>query len=133
MKPDPQHVHAEPGKDSDNVAEDRHIHQAPFADHSAPAGVQNNRVPDDNEQGPVFLRVPTPKSAPGLIGPDTAQHRTRKAEKGRETNDAINHFGEGLPDLNLAGQRSDSLVGARASSPKNTGPSRTHRKSWMSS
>jgi hypothetical protein len=24
-------------------------------------------------------------------------------------------------------------VGARASSPKNTGPSRTHRKSWMSS
>ena len=42
--------------------------------------VQDEGIPDDNEQSAVFLGVPTPKPAPGLIRPDAAQNRACKAQ-----------------------------------------------------
>ena len=37
----------------------------------APARVKDDCAPKDNEKSAIFLRIPAPKSAPGLIGPNT--------------------------------------------------------------
>ena len=60
---------------------DRQHGHAALLDHAAPAGVQDQGVPDDDEQGAVFLGVPAPEAAPGLVGPDAAQHRADEAEQ----------------------------------------------------
>ena len=41
VQADAEHVHAEPGKARDDVAENGHRHQATFAHHAAPASVQD--------------------------------------------------------------------------------------------
>src|SRR5256885_143650 len=102
MEADAKHVHAKPGETRDDVAEDGKIHNAALANDSAPARVKNDGVPEDDEKRAVFFRVPTPKAAPGLIGPDAAQDGAGKAEERGETNDAIDHFGKGFPDFDLA-------------------------------
>ena len=61
---------------------------------SAPARVQDDRVPEDDEKRAVFLRIPSPETAPRLIGPDAAENRPDKTEEGRETNDPVDHAGK---------------------------------------
>ena len=94
MQADAEHVHAEPREARDDVAKDRHDHETALPNEPAPARVQNNRAPKNNQHGAVFLRVPTPETSPGLVGPNSAKHRADKAEEGGETNDAIGHARE---------------------------------------
>ena len=96
MQADAEHVHAEPREAGHDVAEDRQVHDAAVAQQVAPANVQDDRVPDHDEQGAVLLRVPAPEPAPGLVGPDAAQNGAHEAEQGGEADDAIDHCGQGL-------------------------------------
>src|SRR5437762_826052 len=102
VQADAEHVHAEPREARDDIAEYRHGHQAAVPDQSAPARVQNDRVPQHDNERAVLLRVPAPEPAPGLIGPNAAEHGAREAEQGGETHDAVNHFGERLAHIELA-------------------------------
>ena len=70
MQAHAEEVHMPPGKHHDAGGEHRCQMQAPFPDEAAEAGMQDDEGPDDNEQGTVFLRIPTPEAAPGVVGPD---------------------------------------------------------------
>src|SRR4051794_29331235 len=98
MQTDSQHVHAEPGKARDDIAKYRQVHDAALAHNAAPAGVEDEGVPDDDEQRAVLFGIPTPKSAPGLIGPDAAQDGASEAEQGGKANNSIDHFCQSLAD-----------------------------------
>ena len=65
----------------------------------APARMQNDRAPKDDEQRAVFLRVPAPETSPRLIRPDAAEHRADEAEERGKTNDAVSHAGERIGSL----------------------------------
>ena len=58
--------------------------------------MQDYRIPEDDEKRAVFLWVPSPETAPRLVGPDTAENRPDKTEEGRETNDPVDHPGKRL-------------------------------------
>src|SRR5262249_13536186 len=73
--------------------------QTTVLDQSAPAGVQDQRVPDDDQDRPVLLRVPAPEPAPRLVRPDAAQHRADKAQECGEADHAVGHLGQDFPDL----------------------------------
>ena len=64
MQADAEHVHAEPRETGDDVAEERHDHQAALPDESAPARVQSDCAPKDDQHRAVFFRVPAPETAP---------------------------------------------------------------------
>ena len=81
VEADAEHVHAEPRPARDDVAEDSAVHEAAFADESAPAQVQDEGVPQNDDERAVFLRVPTPEAAPRLICPDAAEHGADEAEQ----------------------------------------------------
>ena len=49
-----------------------------------------------DEQRAVLLGVPAPEPAPGLVGPDAAQHGADEAEERGEADDAIDHFPQRL-------------------------------------
>ena len=91
METDTEHVGAEPGPTGDDVAEDGHDHHPALADHAAPAGVEDDGVPNDDEQGAVFLGVPAPEAAPRLVGPDATEHGADEAGEGGETDHAVDH------------------------------------------
>ena len=57
---------------------------------------RNESVPEDDENSAVFLGVPTPEAASGLIGPDAAMNGADEAEEEGEADDAIYHGGEAL-------------------------------------
>ena len=95
MQPDAEHVRPEEGPRGDGVAKDRHGDESALADYPTPARVQDGGVPDDNHQRAVFLRIPSPETAPRLIGPNAAKHRADETEQRRKTDDAIDHLGEG--------------------------------------
>ena len=107
MQADAEHVRAEEGPGGDGVAEDRHGNQPALADDSAPAGVQDCGVPNDDHHRAVFLGIPAPKPAPRLIRPNAAEHRPNKAEKRGKTDDAVDHLGArrtvGFVERNLVG------------------------------
>src|SRR5262245_28283225 len=73
MEHDAEHVDAEPGEARDDIAEDRQVHDSAVASDAAPTDMQNNGIPNHNQQGAVFFRVPAPESAPGLVGPNAAE------------------------------------------------------------
>src|SRR6267142_4921391 len=102
MQTNAQQIDAEPGEAGDDVAHDSQIHDAAVADDSTPTRVENDCVPKNDEERAIFFRVPTPKAAPGLIGPDTAEDGASETEECCETDNAVNHLGEGLADFDLA-------------------------------
>src|SRR5207302_6039138 len=59
MQPDFEHVHTKPGPARDDVANDSAVDQATFADHPAPAQMQDERVPKHDDERAILLRVPT--------------------------------------------------------------------------
>src|SRR5581483_6153703 len=91
VEADAEHVDAEPGEAGDDIAEDGHIHDAAFADHAAPARVQDHGIPDHDEQRAVFLGIPAPETPPRLVSPDAAQHGADKAEEGGKADNAVDH------------------------------------------
>ena len=99
VQADTQHVDAKPGETGDDIAKYREIDEAAVADETAPAGVQDQGVPQDDQQRAVFFRVPAPESAPGLVGPDAAQDGADEAKQRGKANDAIHHFGQSLAKL----------------------------------
>ena len=114
MEPHAQHVHAEPGEARDDVAEDGHGHDAALPGEAAPARVQDDGVPEHDEQRPVLLGVPAPEAAPGLVGPDAAQDRADEAEEEGEGDDAVDHPGERLRHLRVhAGGRTACAASRR--------------------
>src|ERR1044071_2909380 len=94
MEADTEHVDAEPGETGHDVAKDGEVNEAAVADQTTPSRMENQSVPDDDHQGAIFLRVPSPEAAPGLVGPDTPEDGADEAKQSGETNDAINHFGK---------------------------------------
>ena len=64
METDAEHVHTEPRETGDDVAEERHDHQAALPDKSTPARVQDDRAPEDDQYRAVFFRIPAPETAP---------------------------------------------------------------------
>src|ERR1041385_393321 len=94
MQSNAEHVHAPPGEAGDDVAEDGHDHETARANKSAPARVKNDRAPKDDENGAVFLRVPSPETAPRLVRPNAAEDGADETEERGETNDAISHARE---------------------------------------
>ena len=80
VEADAEHVDAEPGKAGDDVAEDSHVRQAAVANHAAPPGMEDNDIPNHDDQSAVFLGVPAPEPAPGLVRPDAAENRADETE-----------------------------------------------------
>src|SRR5258708_5478316 len=72
VQADAEHVDAEPRKTGDNVAENRHRGDAAVFNQAAPAGMEDDRVPDHDDDGAVLLGVPPPEAAPRLVRPDAA-------------------------------------------------------------
>src|SRR5206468_3879052 len=66
MQADAEHVDAEPGPRGHDVPEDDHVHEAALAHEAAPASVEHDRIPEDDDERAVFLRVPAPEAAPRL-------------------------------------------------------------------
>ena len=64
VQSDAEHVHAKPGPARDDIAENRHHHQAALPNESAPAGVEDDGIPENDEERAVFLRIPAPETAP---------------------------------------------------------------------
>ena len=58
--------------------------------------MQDHRVPQDDDERAIFLRVPAPEASPRLVRPDAAEHRADKAEERGEADDAIDHAVEGF-------------------------------------
>src|SRR5205814_1326170 len=100
VQPDAEHVHAEPGEAGDDVATDGHRHDPLLADVAAKARVEDEGVPQYDEERAVLLRVPAPESSPRLVGPDSAQDGADEAEEQREADDPVGHGHE-----RLAGRR----------------------------
>src|SRR5207248_4908727 len=99
MQSNPEHVHAEPRKARHNIAEDRHHHQATLANEYAPARVQNNRAPENDQHCTIFFRIPTPEPSPGLVRPNSAEHSADETEQRRKANNAVSHPSERLGGL----------------------------------
>src|SRR4051812_41692305 len=103
MKAHAEHVDAEPRKARDNVAEDSHGHQSSFTNHPAPSCVQDERVPQNDDERAVFFWIPSPESPPRLVSPDAAQDGAEEAKECGKTNDAVNHFGERFSNIERKG------------------------------
>ena len=108
MQADAEHVHAEPRETGDDVAEDRHDHQTALPDEPAPARVQSDCAPKDDQHRAVFLGIPAPETAPRLIGPDAAEDCADETEQRRETNDAVGHARERIRGLLFQRAREDA-------------------------
>jgi len=91
MEPDAEHVHSEPRETRHHIAEDRHDHESALANKSAPACMQNDSAPENDQDGAIFFRVPTPEPAPRLIGPDPAEDGAHETEERGKADDAIGH------------------------------------------
>src|SRR4029077_9309018 len=83
---------SKPGETRHHIAEDRHDHESALANKSAPACMQNDGAPENDQDGAIFFRVPTPKSAPRLIGPDPAEDGAHETEQRGKADDAIGHL-----------------------------------------
>src|ERR1035438_4407759 len=55
VQPDAQHVHPKPRPRRDDVAEDGAVDEAALADDAAPAQMQDERVPQHDDERAVFL------------------------------------------------------------------------------
>src|SRR6185312_13710108 len=110
VQADAQHVHAEPRPARDDVAEDGAIDEPALANDSTPAQVKNQRVPKNDDQRAVFLRVPAPEATPGLVCPDAAQNRAHETEQRGEANDAVDHFSQARTKLRCCLSRSNAIT-----------------------
>ena len=80
METDAEHVNAEPREAGNDIAEDRHERQTAFPNEPTPARVQNDRIPQNNQERSVFFRIPAPEAAPGLICPYPPENCRNQAE-----------------------------------------------------
>src|SRR6187401_3076678 len=94
MQSDSKHVNAKPGEARHDIAKDGHDHQASWSNVSAPARVKDERAPEHDEDSAIFLRIPSPESAPRLISPNAAEDRADETKEGSETDHAISHTRE---------------------------------------
>src|SRR3954452_19944861 len=69
VEADAKLIDAEERPAGDDVSADGEDGQAAVGDQLVPAGVQDERVPEDDDQGAVFFRIPAPEAAPGIVGP----------------------------------------------------------------
>ena len=91
VEADPELIRAKPAPRSDDVAANREEGEAAGADPAIPAGVEGRRVPEHDHQRAVFFRIPAPKAAPTVIGPQAAKHRADEAEEEGKAHHAIRH------------------------------------------
>ena len=69
MEADSQFVNAEPRPGGHDIASNRQDGQPSSLDHAVPAGMQDERVPNHNDQRAIFLGIPAPESAPRIVSP----------------------------------------------------------------
>ncbi|MFM1944286.1 MAG: hypothetical protein RI897_3268 [Verrucomicrobiota bacterium] len=100
MQADAEHIDTEPREAGDDIAEDGHDSHTAFTDHTAPAGVEHGGAPEDDEEGAIFLGVPSPETSPGLVCPDTAEDGADEAKESGEADDTVD---EAADDLDLFG------------------------------
>src|SRR5688572_11307174 len=91
VQADAEHVYPEPAPGRDHVAEDGQTREPASLDQARPPDMQQHGVPNHNQQRAVFLRIPAPEPAPGLIRPDSAQDCSNETEQSRETNHTVDH------------------------------------------
>src|SRR6516164_4650773 len=96
MQANAKHVYTKPGEACHYIAKHGQDGCSALTNKSAPARMKNDRVPEDNRQCTVFLRVPAPKATPGLIGPDPAKNGAHQTEECRKTNNTVHHAAERL-------------------------------------
>ncbi len=108
MEADAEEVGAEPRPAGDDVAADGEEVETAFLDHAAPAHVEDEGIPEDDDEGAIFLRVPTPEAAPGLVGPDAAEDGPDEGGEGGEAEDAVDHAGEAAGHVLGEGAGSDA-------------------------
>ena len=94
MQADAKHINPEPGQTEHDVAKNTHHGKSTFANQATPAGVKNDGVPHYDKKRAVLLRIPSPESAPRLIGPDSAETGSDEAESGSKANDTVHHSTE---------------------------------------
>src|SRR5436190_22133452 len=73
VQADAQHVDAKPGETSYDVAENGKVHNSTITNDSTPASMEDQRIPNDDQERTIHFGIPTPKTSPGLIGPDASQ------------------------------------------------------------
>ena len=64
VKPDAKHVGTKPRPSSDYISKDGQARNSPDPGNTGPSGVENDCIPDDNQQSTIFFGIPTPKSTP---------------------------------------------------------------------
>ena len=89
MQANSQFVDTKPGPNHRNVTRGGQHRKSSFPDHAPPARVQNQRIPNDNDERTIFFRVPAPKSAPGVISPEASQHGSHKTEEDCKADDSV--------------------------------------------
>ena len=81
-------------------------------------------------QRPIFFRIPTPETAPGLIGPDAAEDCAGEAEERGEADDGVNHFGKGFAEFDLATAFCDCCFHGLSALNASGGKSKPHSPSF---
>ena len=104
MQADAELVDAEVRPGGDDVAGDGQRREAAALHQAAPAGVEHQCVPEHDHEGAVFFRVPAPEAAPGIVGPEAAEHRADEAEEDREAERAVEHSQQLVASLRRRGR-----------------------------
>src|SRR5205807_378510 len=74
-------VHAVPShQDGEKTNHARHD-KTKFCPPTSEPPVQRQNITEQRDQGPRFLRIPAPESAPGIIRPHAAKNRARSQQK----------------------------------------------------
>ena len=105
-------VDSVPGHDDRQEAADGRRHQAERADPSGKSAVKRDEIDEKRDERPDFLGVPSPESAPGIVGPDAAQDRAGGDQEHADLHRPVDEVGERLDDR----QQSPAWLGPAASS-----------------
>ena len=81
---------------TDRKQRDRCRDQAERADPSGESAVQRDEIDEKRDERPDFLGVPSPESAPGIVGPDTAQDRTGGDQEHADLHRPVDEVGKRL-------------------------------------
>ena len=78
--------------------------------------MQYQRVPQHDDQRAVFLRIPAPEAAPGVVGPQTSEHRPKEAEQDGKAQHAVDYAGHLSAELRRERRRQHAaqhVIGAQ--------------------
>jgi len=92
MEADIQEIDAEPREGDDDVEEGEGRVERVGGELVSDFAVMGPDEPENDEEGSVFFGVPTPETAPGLVGPDTAEDGADGGEEEGDDGEAEGEF-----------------------------------------